>query len=75
MSYDYLLNLYTQLDERREQINANVLSLPKESPEHNFERGRQDLHKEFTAFLHEKYDKRLPRAIQKTLKHKSDFGK
>lgn len=68
MSYDYLLNLYTQLDKRTESISAKMLSLPKESAEHNFERGRYDLHKEFAAYLHETYDKRLPRAIQKSLK-------
>lgn len=70
MSYDHLLNLYTQLDERIEQINGKLLSLPKESSEHNFERGRQDLLKEFAAFLHENYDIKLPRAIQKTLKNR-----
>lgn len=70
MSYDYLLDLYTKIDERTEQINANLSSLPKESPKYNFEKGRQDLHKEFATFLHENYDKRLPRAIQKALNNK-----
>lgn len=70
MSYNYLLNLYTQLDERTEQINVKLRSLPKESHEYSFEKGRQDLHKEFAAYLHETYDKRLPRAIQKIFKNR-----
>lgn len=71
MSHDYLVDLYTKLDERTAQINTKLLSLPEESPEYNFERGRQDLLIEFTTILRENYDKKLPRAIQKILKNKS----
>lgn len=70
MSYNYLLDLYTKLDQRKEEIDTIISSLAEDTSEYNFEKGRQDLHKEFAAFLHENYDKRLPRAIQKALKNK-----
>jgi hypothetical protein len=62
MSYRYLLDLYTVLDERL----AAVQTVDANGDTNHYQRGRQKCLVEFRSFLREHYHSRLPRRIRKS---------
>ncbi len=65
MVYNYLLDLYQVLAERKNEIERQSGG-PFESPEtEQFHRGRLTALNDFATFLKENYHTKLPRRIQK----------
>lgn len=67
MSYTYLLDLYTALDERISCLERQRQA-PSASPEQTaYHQGRVDSLLAFKSYLQDNYHQKLPRRIQKMI--------
>ena len=67
MVYNYLLNLYKVLDERKKDIEIQISQLSDNSGKLEYQKGRLKSISEFRSFLKTHYHTKLPRRIQKQL--------
>lgn len=65
MVYNYLLNLYQALDNRQQEIEVELSRLIDDKEQLEFMHGRLAAISEFRSFIHDKYQSKLPRRIQK----------
>lgn len=67
MSYTYLLDLYSTIDEKIEMIQAEQRTTPPDSEHQHYLRGNDECLKRFRTFLRKNFHNKLPRRIQKNL--------
>jgi hypothetical protein len=65
MVYNYLLDLYQVLAERKNEIKRDSSGLSESQEIEQFYRGRLAAIDDFTTFLRSNYHAKLPRRIQK----------
>lgn len=67
MSYTYLLDLYSTIDEKMGQIQAQQRTTPPDSEHQYYLNGKYECLKRLRTFLRENFHDKLPRRIQKNL--------
>lgn len=68
MVYSYLLDLYKQLDKRKETIKAEISQISKDPERYHQQQGRLAAIIEFTDFLESNYHSKLPQRMQRQRK-------
>jgi hypothetical protein len=64
MAYNYLLNLYKVLNERKKEIGLKLQKAVDDPEQELYEQGRLSAITDFTIFLQKNYHKKLPRRLQ-----------
>lgn len=67
MSYSYLLQLYTILDERMLETQKLLEQTTEKSGQYHNLLGKMRLLEEFKTFLQDSFHHKLPRAVQRQL--------
>ncbi len=66
MVYNYLLDLYQMLSERKQELEAQSKDSFDSTESKEYSRGRLTAVKEFTAFLRDNYHDKLPRRMRRS---------
>lgn len=65
MVYNYLLDLYQELDKRKENIEMMIAEAADDIDKRKYQKGRLRTVEDFKDFLTTNYHAKLPRRIQK----------
>ena len=68
MVYNYLLDLYRELDKRKENIEMMIAEAADDMDKRTYQRGRLRAVEDFKKFLTNNYHGKLPRRLQKQRK-------
>lgn len=68
MVYSYLLDLYKVIEARKNETSEENKTAAENSAQSLYQQGRLRTLNDFYHFLHQQYDAKLPRRLQKNLK-------